>query len=165
MLSIREVLYTEVKESRIWRAMWRTPRLRLLQRELNEKKPPFKIVLGTGTTRFPGWVCTDIYTLDVTNGNHWVQLFKVEEISHLLAEHVFEHLSESECRTAFHLCHHYLQPGGLLRVAVPDGYRRDDKYVEEVAPPHHGHKILFTVDTLASMLEDAGFHVQPLQFL
>ena len=80
-----------------------------------------------------------------------------------MAEHVLEHLSESECILALQQCRLYLRHGGLLRLAVPDGYRRDSAYMAEVTPPKDGHKMLFTVDSLVSMLESAGFRAVPLE--
>ena len=50
------------------------------------------------------------------------------------------------CSTAFTECFRYLKPGGLLRIAVPDGNRNDPEYIEEVSPPKDGHQLLFKVD-------------------
>jgi predicted SAM-dependent methyltransferase len=126
-------------------------------RELN-------VVIGSGDKNFDGWFTTDVDLLDVTRPADWSALFEENSIDQLLAEHVFEHLSEAECRAAFAECYRYLKPGGLLRIAVPDGYRRDADYVAEVAPPKDGHKSLFTIDTLPTLLESVGFEVTPLEY-
>lgn len=125
---------------------------------------PLNVVIGGGTTAFEGWFKTDVDILDVTRSDDWRKLFRPQSIDRLLAEHVFEHLSEEECRIAFAHCYHWLKPGGLFRIAVPDGYRRDQEYVAEVTPPKDGHKMLFTIDTLPGLLEGAGFQVTPLEF-
>ena len=51
-----------------------------------------------------------------------------------MAEHVWEHLSEADARAANRLCFRYLKPGGVLRLAVPDGLHPDPGYIDEVRP-------------------------------
>jgi len=123
-----------------------------------------KVSLGSGYQIYPDWLTTDVDSLDVTLPRAWANLFEEGSIDRLLAEHVLEHLSESECRVALAECHRYLKPGGLLRVAVPDGYRPDEAYIDAVSPPVHGHQVLFTVDTLVALLEGVGFSVTPLEY-
>lgn len=125
---------------------------------------PLKVVIGAGATEFPGWISTDRESLDVTVPQSWKHLFRSESIDRLLAEHIFEHLDETECRNSFRECFRYLKPGGLLRIAVPDGHRRDPAYVAEVSPPKDGHKMLFTVEILRGLLEGEGFQVTPLEY-
>jgi predicted SAM-dependent methyltransferase len=48
----------------------------------------------------------------------------------MLAEHVWEHLTEEEGLAAARACFKYLSPGGFLRVVVPDGLHPDPAYVE-----------------------------------
>jgi predicted SAM-dependent methyltransferase len=125
---------------------------------------PLNVVLGGGEREYEGWVFTDRDFLDITRPGDWDALFAPDSIDRLLSEHVLEHLSEDECVIALAECYRHLKPGGLLRVAVPDGYRRDPDYVAEVAPPNAGHKQLFTVDTLVPLLERAGFRATPLEY-
>lgn len=122
------------------------------------------VVIGASGQTFDGWVSTDVECLDLTSPQAWERMFKVNSIDRLLIEHVLEHLSEEECRAGLAECHRYLKPGGLLRIAVPDGYRRDEEYVAAVSPPIYGHQILFTVDTLSALLESFGFSVTPLEY-
>jgi predicted SAM-dependent methyltransferase len=82
----------------------------------------------------------------------------------MLAEHVQEHLSADDNRAALALCNEYLKPGGIFRIAVPDGHRRDPDYVAEVTPPRDGHQMLFTVESLTAMVEESGFRVRPLEY-
>jgi predicted SAM-dependent methyltransferase len=77
---------------------------------------------------------------------------------------MLEHLSEEQARTTVAECFRYLKPGGLFRVAVPDGYRRDPAYVAEASPPNDGHLVLYNVDTLTALLQSAGFTVTPLEY-
>jgi len=107
---------------------------------------------------------TDQEVLDIVSPDDWAQLFAPETIDRLLSEHVLEHLSEEQGRLAVRECYRYLKPGGLFRVAVPDGYRRDAAYVAEASPPSDGHQMLYNVDTFTTLLEGAGFVVTPLEY-
>ena len=85
-------------------------------------------------------------------------------IDRLLAEHILEHLSETEGRIAVGESYRYLKRGGLFRLAVPDGNRRDAAYLAEVSPPRAGHQVLYNVDTFTSLLKSIGFVVMPLEY-
>ena len=125
---------------------------------------PLNVFIGGGNTAVEGWFSTDIDVLDITSPRDWISLFKPGSIDRILAEHVLEHLSESECRIALKQCYCYLKKGGLLRIGVPDGYRKDAVYVAEVSPPRDGHRVLFTIDKLVPFLESIGFRVTPLEY-
>ncbi len=152
-----------VGRTRVDRRMRRAADVRRLRNKI-ESARPINIVIGSGGTLFDGWITTDVHVLDITKPNDWQKLFKLESIDHLLSEHVLEHLTEAECRIALAECYRYLKQGGLFRVAVPDGYRRDPNYVAEVTPPKDGHKVLFTVDNLVPLLASLGFSVTPLEY-
>ncbi|RMG35378.1 MAG: hypothetical protein D6732_09410 [Methanobacteriota archaeon] len=131
---------------------------------LKKRKKPLKVIVGSGGIQLPGWISTDIEILDITKDDDWCRLFREEIIECLLTEHVLEHLSFEECDRFFSLAYRYLQNGGCLRIAVPDGCRPDKKYLEEVAPPADGHKILFTYNILSEMLKKHGFHIELLEW-
>lgn len=152
-----------VGRTRVYRRLRRVNDVRRLRKKI-ESTRPLNIVIGSGGTSFEGWITTDVHLLDITNPGDWQKLFKLESIDRLLSEHVLEHLSEAECRIALAECYRYLKPGGLFRIAVPDGYRRDPDYVGEVTPPKDGHKILFTVDNLVPLLASLGFSAVPLEY-
>ena len=101
---------------------------------------------------------------DVTSADDWSILFTPNSIDSLLSEHMLEHLTEDEARTALTECYRYLKPAGLFRLAVPDGFRRDPAYVKEVAPPADGHKVLYTIDSLTALLKSVGFTTTPLEY-
>ena len=122
------------------------------------------VVLGAGGSQHSEWLSTDIELLNIAMPTCWKRLFKLASIDRLLAEHVFEHLTAEECDIALNECFRYLKSGGLLRIAVPDGHRDDPIYLAEVSPPKDGHQVLFTVDTLVSKLECAGFEAVPLEY-
>ena len=156
-------LLRPISRTSLYRRWRRAPRVRKLRKQTSAA-PVLNVVIGAGGTTFAGWVSTDISVLDITSPHDWETLFRPDSIDRLLCEHVLEHLSESECKAALRDCYRYLRPGGLFRIAVPDGYRRDPAYVAEVAPPKDGHKSLFTVDTLVSLLESVGFRAVPLEY-
>jgi predicted SAM-dependent methyltransferase len=86
-----------------------------------------------------------------------------------LAEHVWEHLSETESKKALTECYRYLKPSGMLRIAVPDGYHPDPSYIEYVRPGGKGvgsedHKILCNYKLLTEKLKYSGFCVELLEY-
>lgn len=125
---------------------------------------PLRVIVGAANTRYPGWVHTDATTLDIRRPRDWRRFFRQASIDRILSEHVLEHLTEAEARTALALSLQYLRPGGVLRLAVPDGYRHDEVYVKEVQPPRAGHQQLLNIDSLTEMLRSVGFDVLPLEF-
>ena len=43
-----------------------------------------------------GWVLTDIELLDITLESNWIRLFGGIRLTNIMAEHVWEHLTESD---------------------------------------------------------------------
>jgi len=123
-----------------------------------------RLVIGSGGSSYAGWIPTDIRILNICSERDWEGLFRPASVARILSEHVFEHLSAEQCRMSFMLCHRFLQDGGVLRIAVPDGYRPDSKYLQEISPPKDGHQQLLTIDSLTLLLEEAGFEVRPLEY-
>lgn len=152
-----------VKRSSLYKQLMRKRQQWKLRKEINAAKP-LRVMLGAGPIRTDGWFQTDKEILDVTSPEDWSVLFAPGSIDSLLSEHMLEHLSEDEARTALSECYRYLKPKGLFRLAVPDGNRRDPRYVKEVAPPADGHKMLYTIDSLTAMLRSAGFATTPLEY-
>jgi len=152
-----------LRESGLYKQLSRKRRVANL-RKLVSIARPLKVILGAGPTDFRGWLQTDKEILDVTSPSDWSALFELGSIDSLLSEHMLEHLSEKEGQIALSECHRYLKPGGYLRIAVPDGYRRDPVYVAEASPPHDGHQMLYNVDTLTAALQRVGFTTTPLEY-
>lgn len=125
---------------------------------------PLNVVIGGGQTSYAGWIFTDRDFLDVRKPADWAALFAPDSIDRILCEHMLEHLAPAEASVALRECHRYLKPGGLLRLAVPDGYRRDPAYVAEAAPPNDGHQVFYNIDTLTSLMSASGFKVEPLEY-
>jgi len=130
---------------------------------------PARLNLGAGGTNLPGWISTDIDTLNLLDRTDWLCYVKPESVDAMLAEHVWEHLTESQGLQAAALCLEFLRPGGNLRVAVPDGFNPDPGYLEHVRPGGSGpgaddHKVLYTHVTFGSLFASAGFEVKLLEY-
>lgn len=152
-----------MKRSSLYKQLMRKRQQWRLRKEISTASP-LRVIIGAGPIHLDGWVQTDKEVLDVTSPDDWSALFEPGSIDSLLSEHMFEHLSEEEARSALIECHRYLKPEGLFRLAVPDGYRRDLTYVKEVAPPNDGHKMLYNIDTLTALLQSVGFTTTPLEY-
>lgn len=123
-----------------------------------------KIIIGAGETSLQGWISTSIDSLDITNSYNWEEFFSPASVDAILAEHVWEHLTDQQAATAATACFQYLKPGGYLRVAVPDGLHPDPHYIEQVKPGGVGayawdHKVLYTYKSLKEVFERAGFNI------
>lgn len=156
----------------LWRVIKRTRKLydrRFGAAQLHRAlagPPPHRIMIGSGRKREPGWIPTQMEYLDLLRPEHWQAFFPPDSIDALLAEHVWEHLTESEGRSAAATCYRYLRPGGYLRLAVPDGLHPDPTYHEWVrvggkSPMQRAndHRVLYTYRTIRELLESCGFRV------
>lgn len=135
-----------------------------LTRRRIEQARPRRIILGSGGVRYHGWIDTDVDVLDITDPEQWRAIFGDLRAETLLAEHVFEHIDCDAHQGALELCFAYLVPGGRLRIAVPDGYRTDEHYLEQNAAPTDGHTVFFNCDTLGRLLAGVGFEVTRLEW-
>lgn len=128
-----------------------------------------KVIVGSAATRQEGWISTDYPLLDLTDGRTFSALFRPDSISRFMAEHVFEHLSLEDGAKAVGNCFVYMKPGGLLRIAVPDGLHPDPDYIAQIKPGGYGpgaddHKVLYNYRTLSALLEKAGYKVRLLEW-
>lgn len=130
---------------------------------------PMKIIVGAALTYQEGWYSTNEQWFDITRTENWVRVFKRKALlTNVLAEHVFEHLTEEETRRALKLISAHMMPGGRIRIAVPDGYSPDPVYIKHVGiagigPDAEDHKQLLNSNTLTGFLEEAGFVVEVLE--
>lgn len=133
------------------------------------KKSPLKLVIGASGIYDAGWIPSDIQYLNLLNPHHWTAFFREGSVDAMLAEHVWEHLTVEEGRAAADICFKYLKPEGYLRVAVPDGYHADERYIEHVKPGGTGagaddHKVLYNYTSFSDVFEQAGFEVHLLEY-
>jgi predicted SAM-dependent methyltransferase len=140
-----------------------------------------RIVIGAWSRYDSGWIPTQQDFLDLTKPADWQFFFQPDSMDAMLAEHVWEHLTEEEGLAAARTCFTYLKPGGYLRVAVPDGFHPDPTYIAMVkagATNGNGasgpktaldgngahHKALYTYRSLRQLFESAGFMVQLYEY-
>lgn len=128
-----------------------------------KKDAPLKIIVGAAETYQDGWLSTNEQWLDITSQKDWAAIFKGKKcLSHVVAEHVFEHLTYEEAQRALALIRAHMLENGHLRIAVPDGYNPDPVYLKHVGIKGIGddaadHKQLLNVDVLSTLIEEAGF--------
>lgn len=136
---------------------------------------PLKIVVGSGSQMYPpDWICTNVEELDVTDLSDWKFLFNDfnenhQRIDTVFAEHVWEHLTEEQALAGAKNVFSFLKPGGVFRIAVPDGYFPSEEYVEKVRPGGTGagaddHKILWNFHTLSHLLRKCGFDIDIVEY-
>lgn len=140
-----------------------------LRREVRKRRKDLKIIIGSSGTAAPGWISTDYPFVDITDLRGLRRLFRPGEVSALLAEHVWEHLTSEDARNAARNVFTLLKPGGHIRVAVPDGNHPDTQYIDYVRPGGHGagaddHKVLYTLDSISEVFSSVGFQVRPLEW-
>ncbi len=128
-----------------------------------------KIVIGASSVFENGWCPTDIENLNLLKVKSFNSLFKNRKIDVFLAEHVWEHLTPEDASEAAKNCHSYLNSGGYIRIAVPDGLHQDKNYINAVDVGGTGagscdHKVLYNYKTLSDVFKNAGFRVEPLEY-
>jgi len=127
------------------------------------------IILGSGKTGQPGWVSTDRAVIDLCDRATFARHWQPATRHAFMAEHVWEHLTPEDGRTAIALCFEFLRPTGTLRIAVPDQLNPAAEYREYVRPGGTGpgaddHKILYDYLTLEAALCAAGFTVERQEY-
>jgi predicted SAM-dependent methyltransferase len=138
-----------------------------LKRDVATKAP--KIVIGSGRIPIPGWIGTDVDTLNILQVRDWSRYFAPGSIEAMLAEHVWEHLTATDAEIALRNCYTYLRKDGRLRIAVPDGFHPDPSYREYVRPGGVGlgaddHKVLYDHESLTRLLHRVGFETRGLEY-
>jgi predicted SAM-dependent methyltransferase len=128
-----------------------------------------KIIVGAGPTKYKGWFSTDIVTLDITKESDFQKYFSKKKIKNVLAEHVLEHLTDHELAKMVKNFYNYSDDCIKIRIAVPDGFHVDEKYISIVKPGGTGqgaddHKNLFNVNSLSSLFERFGFVAYPVEY-
>jgi len=139
-----------------------------LKKNLRKIQPP-RLVVGASGVFEPGWIPTDVHTLNLLTPKRWLLFFPYDSIHAILAEHVWEHLTLEQGKIAASTCFQFLKKGGYVRIAVPDGLHPQPSYIDYVKPGGTGigaddHKVLYTYKTLAGIFEAAGFKVSLLEY-
>jgi predicted SAM-dependent methyltransferase len=134
----------------------------------NYKQNP-SIVIGAAGISSTGWIATEQSWHDITSRQSWSIFFKPGRVKRILAEHVLEHLNPLEAEQAIQNFYEFLEPGGYVRIAVPDGNHSSPEYIENVRPGGIGpgaldHKVLYTFATLNKLFTSQGFIVNGLEY-
>lgn len=130
--------------------------------------PLRKLMFGSGGFSLAGWETYDI-EIDIRKPLP----FPGGCASHILAEHVVEHVSHQQAWNFFEECRRVLAPKGIVRIAIPDVVRMarcmTDEYRKAVkdgghgdnpiraAVFEHGHRAAWTEDLLGTILTAVGF--------
>jgi predicted SAM-dependent methyltransferase len=144
-------------------------RRRRFERQLRRSSGPLRLVVGASGTRTPpGWISSEEDFVDLLRPDTWLRYFAEESVATIVAEHVWEHLDEEQGLAAARTCIRFLEPGGRLRLAVPDGNSPDPAYIDAVMPGGTGagaddHKMLYTAESLTELCASAGFEVDVLE--
>ncbi|WP_240755234.1 hypothetical protein [Pedobacter sp. SYP-B3415] len=139
------------------------------RRTIRNSTGEINVIIGSHTTNYPNWLPTNIEQLNLLSQSSFEHLFQGKKARRFLAEHVFEHLTYDEGVKALQNCYAYLEKGGRIRIAVPDGFHSNPDYINMVKPGGYGegahdHKILYTYPKLTSALKEAGFEVTLLEY-
>jgi predicted SAM-dependent methyltransferase len=138
-----------------------------------------RLHLGSGLSPLPGWVNVDLLGNPVELAWDLRAALPLPDgaAAAVFHEHLLEHLPLEAGLSLLRECHRLLAPGGVLRVGVPDAgaYLRayadgDDGFfgrVRSARPTRllavrevfqdHGHRSAYDLETLALLVESAGF--------
>jgi predicted SAM-dependent methyltransferase len=125
--------------------------------------------VGAGPSKHKGWFPTDIVTLDVTNEKQYQKYFKNKKINKILAEHILEHLTNDELHLMVNNFKKYSSDNVNIRIAVPDGFHKNEQYIEQVKPGGKGegaeeHQNLFNYKSLKELFEQYGFESNLVEY-
>jgi len=87
-----------------------------------------KIIIGSGENSYEGWISTNQNEINLLDRDSFVRFLDDQKVTAILAEHVWEHLTLEEGFLAAKNCYEFLEPGGYIRVAVPDGNFKNPEF-------------------------------------
>ena len=140
-----------------------------LKSKIKNTSGKLQIIIGAHHTDYENWLPTNIENLNLLRTESFQDLFGDKKVSRFLAEHVFEHITYSDALIALKNCYSYLEKGGAVRIAVPDGLHPNQDYIDMVKPGGfgegaHDHQLLYDYKKLSKVFEDAGFKVNLLEY-
>ncbi len=127
-----------------------------LRRLIGTSNPPWRVHVGAGGVRLPGWVNTDMhwqnpYWLDITKP--WP--FPEGTVTHVYADNVIEHLPLAAGRAFLRNSFAAMAPGGRIRLVTPDARAAAEAYLSQSAAGtqlermrRRGHQAEHPVDLL-----------------
>ncbi|MEI6022150.1 MAG: hypothetical protein WCR21_13565, partial [Bacteroidota bacterium] len=145
--------------------------IKKLVRQKHQQGQTIKIILGSSDHNALNgeWINTDIPQFDITNANHWTNIFAETKIENLFAEHVMEHLSKEQIIKALDLAKKHLKDNGVFRIAIPDSNNQDPIYREATRPGGsgagaHDHKVFLNLQDCEALATNSGFKLVPLEY-
>jgi len=140
-----------------------------LKAKIKNSTGKLQIIIGAHTTDYKDWLPTNIENLNLLEIASFDNLFGDKKADRFLAEHVFEHISYDDAIVALKNCNKYLKKGGVVRIAVPDGFHPNPDYINMVKPGGYGegahdHKLLYDYKTLSKAFEESGYRVNLLEY-
>lgn len=139
-------------------------------------EPSLRLHLGSHLVRKKGWVNIDLAGIPVDLAWNLAKPlpFPDQSVEAVFHEHLLEHLTLEQGLRMTDECYRVLQPGGVLRVVVPDAADLVRAYAEGKPAPHggqcptaflalqepfyrYGHRTMYDAETLGLLLEAAGF--------
>jgi predicted SAM-dependent methyltransferase len=126
----------------------------------NDKKNTFiKLHIGCGKKHYDGWINTNKNTLDITNYQHWIDnKLSHNSIDRILAEYVFQHLSEKDIKLGIENFKKFIKPNGIIRIAVPDGNRKFYDKGEK------SDRFCYNYESLTNLFSQYGFKYRLLEY-
>ena len=140
-----------------------------------------RLHIGCGPINLEGWINIDARdTSHVHINTDVIDLkdFSDNSIGEIYLCHVLEHFSFQEVSSVLDVFYRKLQPGGLLRISVPDFRLMAQSYLVQNVGLHslkhalmggqdyqyNFHKSVYDFETLVQVLTDAGFrNAQPYE--
>jgi predicted SAM-dependent methyltransferase len=147
----------------------REPRsARLLRRQI-ESHDRLRLAVGSESHCRDGWIPTGRDQLDLANPTSWSRFFQKSSVDAILAEHVWEHLSEPDGKIAARNCFQFLRPGGYLRVAVADEFHpaqqsQSHRRSRGTESTPSAHCVFYNHQSLAEAFSAVGFNVRLIEY-
>jgi predicted SAM-dependent methyltransferase len=128
-----------------------------------------KLIVGGGNTFYKNWLYTDIYILNITSEKNWSKIFRKKEIKAILAEHVLEHLTNTDFEKFLRIVKPYLAKNASIRIAVPDK-NHPSKYVKNLVKPggsDHGsedHKSFYSHNKFTDIAKKVNYNLVLIEY-
>lgn len=129
-----------------------------------------KLNIGCGRKHYKTWINTDKNILDITDEGSWLKNnIQYNSIHRILAEHVFEHLSDDDRIKAIDNFKKFIHKDGFIRIAVPDGFHPSSDYIKSVdvggtGKSAYDHKFLYNYRNLTDLFRLNGFKNDLLEY-
>lgn len=141
---------------------------RRLHKLISESPAPYRVQIGAGRVKQPGWLLTDIAWnapayLDATRP--WP--FPAGSVSYVYADNVIEHVSMAGGRALLRNAFTAMSSGAVIRMATPDIWRiariylANDDLTTRCMDQNRstGYEVHHPVDLLRNTFTEAGHHL------